>query len=385
MFLDSNGDGVSTVADCLSSHAVTRFSVWIATDRNRDGSSARCSGDKPPNMLSYTFTILADSGSVAWLSAENLVPSLSIHLESHLSSTSYQDGYGGATPTPPGAYRLMSFDVSVLSGRPSLRIASASFGSTCLTADNDNTLTLGKEWLDTDGLPWRDGDGSQPYPSSLAIRSGVLYLGGHRLTAPFLIAFSSTGFSANGLKIERPVALQTTSQNPNDSIRDYLEREARVRYAAGLAKSQDSGSLLADIRDFFAASSIVISASVVDGVIQMRFKDLPDVQHRWTPGPPPDLEARARYESYAAYRRLVSIKAHLEQGGIVLCMTRDFVQLPTGNSAKLDLLIQRLQDGARLTTSESKTLESYVPRAALDELATPVQLSPASTSEEAKE
>jgi len=166
MYLDSNRDGVHTSADIVNSIGPTTFDVWLSTDHNRDGSMATCSTSTTQLTLnSYVICLHAVNGTIAWDSFVNRQPTMGVHFLTTSSATDYKDGYGGSTIFPPGLYLLATLTITVASGTPSIQIVpkipntldQTSFGSHCEGQDFDNTLKLGSDWLDSDGLEFGSG------------------------------------------------------------------------------------------------------------------------------------------------------------------------------------------------------------------------------------
>jgi len=175
LFLDANGDGASTAADKLNTSGITTLTVWLQTDKNRDGSPASCSGEpgKPLSIFSYEFILHASGGQVAWGKYTNLLQSMSTPFGAFTSATDYYTGYGGITPLPPGKYKLGSLTMTVTSGNPTVGFASStpiwgplhtSFGSLCGGKVGHNTLYYAEsqgalasqggtpDWVDSDGI-----------------------------------------------------------------------------------------------------------------------------------------------------------------------------------------------------------------------------------------
>lgn len=164
MYLDSNGDGVHTAADALNPSGTTQVDVWIRTDHNRDGSAATCvTGDGDLTINSYTFILHAENGTVGWGTVVNQVAEFDIPYALMSQGSDLHAGYASGNILPAGNYRLATVPITVASGTPSVRFATStflgpnlitSFGSQCSGVDFDNTMKLGQEWSDTDGLPF---------------------------------------------------------------------------------------------------------------------------------------------------------------------------------------------------------------------------------------
>lgn len=170
MYLDSDGDGVHTASDVISAQGTTNVTVWLRTDRSRDGTVATCiEPSLPLSIFSYVVFLEADAGTVNWGPFSNLFPDAFLQFFDRGDSTGWVFGYSAMVAAPPGLHRLASFSVSVRSGTPSIaivrnsdlsRVDYTSFGSECYGPDFDNTLKLGSDWFDADGLAYSPG-GSQ--------------------------------------------------------------------------------------------------------------------------------------------------------------------------------------------------------------------------------
>ena len=163
MYLDSNGDGVNTAADAVNPTGTTTIDVYLVTDKGRDGVEGICPYESDPlDISSYTVTLRATGGSVTWGTPLNRVPEFGVNFGYKSSETEMFFGKGGSF-LPPGTYRLMTTSAAVMSGAPEIQIVTAaptltgfaftSFGSRCIGLNGDNTLKLGTDWFDIDGLP----------------------------------------------------------------------------------------------------------------------------------------------------------------------------------------------------------------------------------------
>lgn len=164
MYLDANGDGVRTAADQMNANGVaTTVDVWVKTNLNRDGSPGACStADGPLTLNSYVVNLAATGGTVTYTGIINQRPEAGSAIRPFASNTTEMTvGWGGAVSNPPGAYRLLTVTITGTSGAPSIAIVRGSglqaadvtsFGSQCSGNDFDNTLKLGGDWFDVDGL-----------------------------------------------------------------------------------------------------------------------------------------------------------------------------------------------------------------------------------------
>ncbi|HKQ19439.1 MAG TPA: T9SS type A sorting domain-containing protein [Candidatus Eisenbacteria bacterium] len=161
LYLDANGDGQNDEADRMSAGPTT-LDLWIRTDQNRDGSPVICTADmdSPVSINAYVVNLSVVNGTVSWDSYANLM-TWQTALASAQSPTALQKYYAGAIFLEPGAYKFATLTVSPTDGNPSIQISATTLfpgglptalGSTCPGADFDNTLKLGLDWFDADGV-----------------------------------------------------------------------------------------------------------------------------------------------------------------------------------------------------------------------------------------
>ncbi len=164
IYLDANGDGIHTSADVLATTGSTTVDVWLHTDQNLDGAPALCpSQDGPFTINGYELILHSTDGTVEWSGFTNRVSQFSGSQGEVSSGTDYHNGFGGGSLLPAGLYRLASITITPASGFTDIQFASStplsgafttSFGSNCSGTEFDNTLKLGSDWLDADGLAW---------------------------------------------------------------------------------------------------------------------------------------------------------------------------------------------------------------------------------------
>jgi hypothetical protein len=162
MYLDANGDGVSSSADQLNSSAPTVVDVYLNTSQNRDESLAVCNtGDDELSVFSYVFCLAASGGTVTYSNFVNQRSEMSVSFgEVNAGNGFYKNGLGGTTSNPASLYRLATVTITAVSGAPSIDIVDiiagstdfTSFGTRCLGMDGSNAYTLGVDWFDADGL-----------------------------------------------------------------------------------------------------------------------------------------------------------------------------------------------------------------------------------------
>ncbi len=162
MYLDTDGDGVRSAADVVAPSGPTLVTVWLRTDANRDGTPAVCSTGEQLTLYSYEVSLHAANGAVSWSSMTNAVSGFTTDLGTVALGADAHIAFGSGN-LAPGRYRLATVQVSVTSGSPSSEIVtstplSSAFGTTfssqCSGLDFDNTLKLGGDWFDVDGLPF---------------------------------------------------------------------------------------------------------------------------------------------------------------------------------------------------------------------------------------
>lgn len=165
MYLDSNGDGIHSAADVLPTSGTATVDVWLTTNQNRDGSVVTC-GPYPLTMSSYEFCLRAVDGRVAFSGFVNHAD-MPIGLFAGGTATEFYAAQFGISQVPAGLHRLASVSVAVTMGAPSLQIVpdaptldhvapsppETAFGSPCQGVNYNNTITLGVDWFDVDGLP----------------------------------------------------------------------------------------------------------------------------------------------------------------------------------------------------------------------------------------
>ncbi len=193
MYLDSNGDGVHTSADEVHSVGPTVIDIWFDIGHNRDGSVATCkaSAAEPLNMFSYVVDLTASGGTVNYSGYTNRILEMGA-LGSPLPPTGANFSTGpfymaGSSVLPPGKYLLGTLTVYVASGTPSIQIVPGrdfstfrdmtAFGSQCDGTDFPNTIALGTDWSDIDGLPFGTGgtENQSPtlvQPTDMLVNSG---------------------------------------------------------------------------------------------------------------------------------------------------------------------------------------------------------------------
>ncbi|HEU4725322.1 MAG TPA: FG-GAP-like repeat-containing protein [Candidatus Eisenbacteria bacterium] len=164
MYLDTNGDGVNSAADLIAASGATSVDVWLATDRNKDGSAAACAtADGALTLAAYDIVLEAVDGEVTWGDPVSARPEFGGVTSAYSTVTRARFGTLAGTPLAPGLYKLATIPVTPAAGTPSIRIPSpaasgdmiaSSFVSNCSGNDFDGNLKLGLDWFDTDGAAY---------------------------------------------------------------------------------------------------------------------------------------------------------------------------------------------------------------------------------------
>ncbi len=185
MYLDASGDGSHQAEEHLKDQGPTLLGIWLSTDLNKLGYPAECiSHDGALSIISYEMILRATGGTVAWGPFTNNQPGMDVSFLEASSPTEYHNGFGGMELHPPGLYKVGELQVTVLSGNPRIDIVpstvlsggfTTSFGSNCFGTDYDNTLKLGTDWTEVDGVgpPGPDMPPSIIVPATIAASEGV--------------------------------------------------------------------------------------------------------------------------------------------------------------------------------------------------------------------
>lgn len=192
IYVDANGDGVHSLEDVVDPKGLQVVDIWIQTDVCADGSPAGTALERSKLTInSYEFILVAEGGSVEFVSYTNLQPSMVVPIATAKSANEFHTGYAGPEILPPGKYRLGRLSYRVTGGQPSLRFAATSaldpragtsFGSKSSGLDGDNTLKLSAvsgaaangigsevlhgDWVDSNGLRAESRDISRTGPFS---------------------------------------------------------------------------------------------------------------------------------------------------------------------------------------------------------------------------
>ncbi len=248
MYLDADGDGVHTAADVVPSSGSVTFDVWLKTDENRDGSHPVCSRNSaaPFTINSYTFLLRARNGTVTWSNFVNRMPNLTLVIRPDSSATEYFAGRADALILPPGTYKLASLTATIALGTPTISIvptptsvtaiAMTSFGCQCEGLDWDNTMKLGSDWFDVDGL---DYDGVSNHGPVLDPVAGMSAWEGSAAEQT-LRASDADGEPLRFSKISGPSFLTVTTTDPGSGTATGI-----ARLEPGYTDAGNTGAMVA--------------------------------------------------------------------------------------------------------------------------------------------
>jgi hypothetical protein len=375
VYFDSDGDSLYTAMDALNSSGWTALDIWIATDRNKDGSVPACStGSSPLSINSYEITLQVQDGTVLWGSYVNNIPQFTTSFGEASSMVAYHNGFGSNYSLPPGRYKLGTIMVSPSSGSPSLQFATSSelsgaystaFGSSCPGKDNDNTLKLGADWFDSDGVALGGTAGSTA--QTVTATRGSLFLGGNRIDPPFTLYFHHGLLVVNGLHLEPPGAsevLPSPAVIAQQGLMDALDAYATRLRADGVPESELAGQVAVRYRE----SPLVQTANpTTGGTIVVTFvdgkrvvKSLPPA----TPRVPVPLSERRR-------KRLAELKSDLDAGRVVFVVSHTTkTVIPVSRAKDALQAVERARSRYDLSPSERQLLTDQVVR----QLQQPVEL-----------
>ncbi|HET7497134.1 MAG TPA: putative Ig domain-containing protein, partial [Candidatus Eisenbacteria bacterium] len=193
LWMDTNGDGVNTSADVMSPNGTgTTVDVWLNTAHNKDGSAAVCKSGDPDATLqtwnSFATHINATGGTVTYTGYTNQVAAFTITCSNggvafNANTTEMAQCQATGTPVGNGGVNIKLFTVTVTgqTGTPSLAFVPTntldnnptSFGSPCGGLDFDNTIKLGTDFLDADGIGPAAGGNASPVISAPTTATGT--------------------------------------------------------------------------------------------------------------------------------------------------------------------------------------------------------------------
>jgi hypothetical protein len=158
MYLDVNGDGVSSSADILTP-ASTQIDVYVDTDNNKAGTPMVCPQSSNLYTINSYEVIMRATGSITYGSWTDLM-SFATVLGDAQAGADFYAGRGSGTILSPGTYHLghvaisgvtAGTTVTIVSSTSASSFAETAFGSACEGNDFDNTQKLGSDWFDVSG------------------------------------------------------------------------------------------------------------------------------------------------------------------------------------------------------------------------------------------
>jgi len=301
-----------------------------------------------------------------------------LHFGAASSQTEFHEGYGSFSYLAPGKYLLATLDVTVISGRPRLTPSASSqlaatfltsFGSECDGREGDNSVALGRDWFDVDGVGTGSGGGwdDGPIPESITVGQGVVYFGGNRIPAPLTIGFEGADAVVNGARLpplEQP-PIPAGARTSSDALRFELDSTGTALTRDGVRKGLSRAELLQQLRTHYASSELVREVQVEGERLRVTYVDYPIQTIVYMPSripmTDPSPEERRRSDAVHAYALLRETKAILDQGAVVLITRDGWTTVPPLIARQVDDALQSLQAGAGVTTVRRELLDSTIP------------------------
>jgi hypothetical protein len=178
MFLDTDGDGVSSPSDRLEPGGETTVAVYLDTSHDRDGTLRSCNahaGSGSSGLLDFfsydlILKVQSKSGAVRWSEFTDGI-GFTPNIKDRTSPTELLVTRSGESAISPGRYKLGQVKVTAIAGHPVLTIGTASrldpgaftgFGTHCDGSEYPNTYVLGTDWFDA-------GETSTPVSQTTAL------------------------------------------------------------------------------------------------------------------------------------------------------------------------------------------------------------------------
>lgn len=248
LYLDSNGDGIHSALDVVNPAGTTTVDIWIDTDSNRDGSAATCpTQDGDLTINSYEIILRVTNGTLSWGTFTNRQADFTTSFGQASSASEYYTGFGGGVILPAGTYRLGTLEVSIIAGTPAIEIASSttlgpvyltSFGSRCSGNDLDNTLKLGLDWFDADGLAFGGVANQAPFLTQPA----DMELLETETVQQALTATDADGQGLSFVKVSGPTYMTVTTLDPGSGTASGVVTLAPTFTDAGVASAAVAAS-----------------------------------------------------------------------------------------------------------------------------------------------
>ncbi len=239
--------------------------------------------------------------------------------------------------------------------------------SECEGSQDPHTYVLGIDWFDTSGTEPPGGGNSAQVPISLRAQQGVLYLGGNRFTAPMTLSVSGRQLAVNGMTLPPEPAPTFPKHVPttNDTLRDLLDKAAVAKARDGVSRGLPMVDVMRSVRDVYTASPIVRSATsdstglwvaYIDrtGTPNRKMFSRDDLLHIRTP------QEVAQNAAEHAYEWLRGFKAHLDGGGLLVCLRHTNIFIPYQSTRFVDAMLQKMVAGQPLSASEADQLRSVL-------------------------
>lgn len=201
----------------------------------------------------------------------------------------------------------------------------------------------------------------------VTVQYGVAWFYGHRFEAPFTLEYCDDGLAINGSFLPREVR-----PFPKSGHGDRLRAELSARTLEILRDAQRNhvprDEAFAQIEQLYRSCPLVKRVELQGYSLRITYKDrsgdyilqLMDPEKVAMRDMTPD-ESAVKGRGIQS-KRLIQLKQHLESGGLILWLDPPaHVLLPDDDSARIDALLQRLQQGDKLTKEEGAYLQSLIP------------------------
>ncbi len=366
MYLDSNHDGLFSEADSLNARGTTSVDIWLVTNQDRTGAALTCPSAQPLTISSYEVILRATGGEALWGTYANAQPSMTTSFGTRSGGLDFYTGFAGGDPLAPGKYKLGTLTVSSIFGSPALAIVPntglsgayyTSFGSACEGAGQNNTMILGTDWHDVDGLSAGTGTGSEEPETVQASGSGFLFFRGNEIPGPWTLTYRQGLLSINGY---RAASTPRQGRDGAKSVERSREREF-IRRASAFADSLKSTDLNVTsatrlLEEFCRSIDLGATVSSTPGRVQLLFRSGVAVvlsSRRNVPETPARLGPAV--DSNKAMLR--TLARHLQSGeGVLLTNIGTWTLVPASRVSQVREALLQVQRGGVADTTALKSL-----------------------------
>lgn len=218
-------------------------------------------------------------------------------------------------------------------------------------------------------------DSSRATEPRVAVQNGVAWFYGHRFEAPFTLEYCDDGLAINGSFLPREVRLFPKSRpGHGDTLRAELSARALEILRDAQRNHVPRDEAFAQIEQLYRSCPLVKRAELRGYSLRTSYKDrsgdyiLQLVDPERVAMRDMALEESSLKERGTQSKHLLQLKDHLESGGSILWFdSPGYVLLPKDDSARIDAILQRMQQKEKITKEEGAFLQSLIP-ASLGEL-----------------